>query len=193
MTHAWPFNGPHRQEGTVLVISLVILLAMTLIGITSLQTTVLEEKMTGNLKDQNAAFQSVEAGMREAMDWIESRLASVAGMPLANSSGSTKVWAECAAQQEEGKCNNGTTAVTITWLSGNGLAYGHFTGNSDGDLGDVVSLPRSIVEERYAPPPEFDEAVLKKGVVHYTQTSIGVGATTQARAAAQTTVPVPRL
>ena len=40
----------NKQHGSVLIISLIILVAMTLIGITAMRTSVLEEKMAGNVK-----------------------------------------------------------------------------------------------------------------------------------------------
>ncbi|SHE20922.1 pilus assembly PilX family protein [methanotrophic endosymbiont of Bathymodiolus puteoserpentis (Logatchev)] len=60
-----------QQSGVVLVISLVMLLLLTLIGVTSVQTTSLEEKMAGNMRDQNMAFQSAEAGLRAGEQRIE--------------------------------------------------------------------------------------------------------------------------
>jgi len=57
-------NG--TQRGSALIISLVILLVLTLIGITGMQTTVLEEKMSGNFRDKNIAFQAAESAMRDA-------------------------------------------------------------------------------------------------------------------------------
>lgn len=56
--------NPTYQSGAVLIISLVMLLLLTLIGTTGMQTTSLEEKMVGNMRNQNIAFQSAEAGLR---------------------------------------------------------------------------------------------------------------------------------
>ncbi|TCT22889.1 pilus assembly PilX family protein [Thiobaca trueperi] len=56
----------HRQHGTVLVIGLILLLLMTLIGVTAIQTTSLDERMAGNARDRNLAFQAAEAALREA-------------------------------------------------------------------------------------------------------------------------------
>lgn len=56
----------HRQHGTVLVIGLILLLLMTLIGVTAIQTTSLDERMAGNSRDRNLAFQAAEAALREA-------------------------------------------------------------------------------------------------------------------------------
>jgi type IV pilus assembly protein PilX len=55
-----------HQSGVVLVISLIMLLALTLIGVTSSSVTGLEEKMSANTKDMNLAFQAAEAALRDA-------------------------------------------------------------------------------------------------------------------------------
>jgi len=52
-----------KQSGAVLVISLVMLSLVTIIGITAAQTSSLEEKMVGNLRDQNIAFQAAESAL----------------------------------------------------------------------------------------------------------------------------------
>ena len=54
-----------HQSGVVLVISLIMLLALTLIGVTSSSVTGLEEKMAANSKDINLAFQAAEAALRD--------------------------------------------------------------------------------------------------------------------------------
>jgi type IV pilus assembly protein PilX len=62
----------HGQRGAVLVVSLIMLLVITVIAVSSMQGTVLEEKMAGNTKDRNLAFQTTESGIREAENFIES-------------------------------------------------------------------------------------------------------------------------
>lgn len=59
------------QSGVVLVVSLVMLLMLTLIGVTGTQVTSLEEKMAGNSRDKNLAFQSAEAALRGGEAQIE--------------------------------------------------------------------------------------------------------------------------
>ena len=54
------------QSGDVLIISLIILLLLTLIGITGMQSTSLEEKMAGNKRDKNLAFQAAESALKAA-------------------------------------------------------------------------------------------------------------------------------
>ncbi len=59
-----------QQQGAVLAISLIILLALTLIGLASLQATSLDGKIAGNLRELNIAMQSSESALREAEAFI---------------------------------------------------------------------------------------------------------------------------
>ena len=61
-----------KQEGAVFIVSLVILLVVTMLAISSMQSTALEERMAGNTNDRNLAFQSTESALREAEVFIES-------------------------------------------------------------------------------------------------------------------------
>ena len=54
----------NQKDGAVLIISLIMLLLLTIIGITAIQITLLEEKMAGNLQEQNIAFQAAESALR---------------------------------------------------------------------------------------------------------------------------------
>lgn len=53
------------EQGAVLVISLIFLLILSFIGVSSMQGTSLQEKMSGNLRDRSSAFNAAEAGLRE--------------------------------------------------------------------------------------------------------------------------------
>jgi type IV pilus assembly protein PilX len=61
-----PLTSLQTQTGVVLVISLIILLLLTLIGLSAIQTSALEEKMVGNLRDKSLAFQAAESALRAA-------------------------------------------------------------------------------------------------------------------------------
>lgn len=60
----------NRQKGVVLVVSLVMLILLTLIGVTGSQVTSLEEKMAGNARDQNIAFQVAESALKAAEQFV---------------------------------------------------------------------------------------------------------------------------
>jgi len=64
-------RGVFPQRGSALIIALVFLLIMTLIGTTAMQGTSQQEKMAGNMRDHNLAFQAAEAALREAVNILE--------------------------------------------------------------------------------------------------------------------------
>jgi type IV pilus assembly protein PilX len=53
-----------QQRGAALVVSLLLLLVMTLIGITAMQGTAFEERIAGNMRDRSLAFQASESALR---------------------------------------------------------------------------------------------------------------------------------
>lgn len=71
-------NPPYsavRQRGAALIVSLLILLVMTILGVASMQTTVLEEKMASNARDKQLSFQAAEAALREGENWLQESVA----------------------------------------------------------------------------------------------------------------------
>jgi len=61
----------NTQHGVVLISSLVMLLIMTLLGVTAMNTTTIQEKMAGNYLDRERAFQAAEAALRDAEQLLE--------------------------------------------------------------------------------------------------------------------------
>ena len=64
-----------RQKGAVLIVSLIMLVVMTFIGLAGMEITGLEEKMAGNMRDRNMAFQAAEATLLEAEEFLEAQAA----------------------------------------------------------------------------------------------------------------------
>ena len=54
-----------RQKGITLIVGLILLLVMTMLGLTAVQVTTQQERMAGNLRDRNIAFQAAESALRE--------------------------------------------------------------------------------------------------------------------------------
>ena len=67
-----------KQHGATLMISLMLLLVMTLIGVTAMGTSSLEEKMAGNARDKHLAFNAAEAALRDAERYVTEDIVSVA-------------------------------------------------------------------------------------------------------------------
>ncbi|MCR4302391.1 MAG: PilX N-terminal domain-containing pilus assembly protein, partial [Sulfuricaulis sp.] len=97
------YRMPLRQRGVVLVMSLVFLVLLTILGITTLNMTSLEEKMAGNTKDRNLAFQATESALLAGENTVGSAImvnAVVASVTITNdglhkpSTTSTPIWDE---------------------------------------------------------------------------------------------------
>lgn len=67
------------QAGGALIVGLVMLLVMTVIGVAAVQTTALEEKMAGNARSRDLAFQAAEAALRAGEAWLRTAAQSQAG------------------------------------------------------------------------------------------------------------------
>lgn len=55
-----------RQSGAVLIVSMVILVILTLLGVTAMNTTSMQERIAANTQEQVHAFMAAETGYRQA-------------------------------------------------------------------------------------------------------------------------------
>ncbi len=66
--------NPEKQKGAVLIVALVILLVLTVLGVAIMESSVVEERMAGNVLDRNITFQAAEAALRageaEVGSWV---------------------------------------------------------------------------------------------------------------------------
>ena len=60
-----------HQKGLALFMSLVILLVVTLLGVASVQTTMMEEQMSRNSRDANIAMLAAESAIEDGETYIE--------------------------------------------------------------------------------------------------------------------------
>jgi len=68
-------SRPRQQRGAVLVVGLLLLVILTVLSTAATQSTVLQERMAGNDRDRNLAFQAAEAALRDAEAYIQSEVA----------------------------------------------------------------------------------------------------------------------
>ena len=59
-----------RQQGAALVVSLIILLMLTVVGLSAIRDSGIQERMAGNSRDMNTAFQAAELALREAEAYL---------------------------------------------------------------------------------------------------------------------------
>lgn len=154
---------PACQQGFTLVMSLVFLLLLTIIGVTGMNMSSLQQKMAGNQRDQDMAFQAAESALRDG----EAKLAALAasGKPVADATASNSIW------------SLGNTDVTNqTWWDTNSIEYG----GSGKQITQADADPRYVLEESDFVDDSLNVPTTysgKPGVQYYKVTSRSVGIT----------------
>ena len=67
---ALPVNN---QRGAILIIALIMLLLLTIIGLSSMRGTSLQESMAGNMRDGSLALQAAEAALRQGENVVNKK------------------------------------------------------------------------------------------------------------------------
>jgi len=116
-----------KQQGAALVLSLVFLILLTILGVSAMNMTTLEERMAGNTRDRIVAFQAAEAAMRTC-----ETILNQASLPAFNNT--------------NGYYQPAAVGVTPVWESINWAANGTAQTYA-GTLQGVVAAPRCILEE----------------------------------------------
>lgn len=177
----------HSQHGAALITGLIFLVVLTLLALSATKSTSLEERMAGNARDQDVAFQAAEAGIRDGLIYLANN----------NLSPASAFTAGCAL----GLCLNNTTTpvwTTITtnnqWETSKTLTYSGTPLKLNSST-VLPSQPRYIIELLPAsvPPPGFSMATGKginsgSTVIPYRITARGWGLTTQAQATVQAAI-----
>lgn len=59
-----------RQQGAVLILGLAFVLILSVMVVSAARTTVLQQKMSGNLRDKELAFQAAESALKSAEQYL---------------------------------------------------------------------------------------------------------------------------
>lgn len=164
---------PGSQRGFVLLVGLLLLVVALLLGVTATSSTIMQEKMAGNFRDSNLAFQAAEAGTRWAMTWLQSRRSSTRPYPCSSCTSESRVWSI-------GQYPSEPSHKDSLWADARSRSYGlDPTDDTAVDPAQsfpmVITQPRYIMEEQHfarddlAGPPFI-------GVAYYRVTSLGNGA-----------------
>lgn len=65
-----PTAPKSQQRGAALVVGLIMMLLLTIIGLSAMQGTSMQEKMSGNMRDTSLALNSAEASLRYAEEGL---------------------------------------------------------------------------------------------------------------------------
>ena len=126
-----------RQNGAVLIFCLVFLAILTLMGISGMESTILEERMSGNMQDANTAFQAAESALKAGEAWLGIQVSK----PATSTDGSTVVWVLDAMDPNTGDTTDwwADSARDASWWSANG--------QSTTGLQGVAAQAEYIIEE----------------------------------------------
>ena len=179
-----------KQKGVTLIVSLVILLIMTIIGLQGISSSTLEERMARNYRDSQLSFQAAETALRD-------------GEELVNTT--SFVMGDYSPTCVNGLCFNGQTpgacpaANPKPWLdpgimdtAGNYIVY-------SGTITGVFAQPRYIIEFRCytqadpdAPAPDSATyGLTNEWAEMYRITALGFGASDNSRTMLQSTFKKP--
>ncbi|MEK8016827.1 MAG: pilus assembly PilX N-terminal domain-containing protein [Candidatus Parabeggiatoa sp.] len=72
---------PSHQEGAVLITSLILLVIITMLGVSAIEATKLETRMAANTREYNLAFQIAQSGIDHTFRTYEEQPEMLSGMP----------------------------------------------------------------------------------------------------------------
>jgi len=142
-----------RQHGAVLIIALLFLVILTILGVTAMTATTFEEKISGNTRDLNVAFQAAEAALRDARRDVNGIVippfAAPRNPPISGATGFGDPIGTPATCSATGLCFPAASGPTPALLSVDmtaapSIAYGAYSGIPG--LTGVSAQPRYFIE-----------------------------------------------
>lgn len=118
-------NPARGERGFALIACLIILLVLTVLGSAAMSGSIMQERMAGHIRDRDIAFQSAEAALREAEEFL-----SQATLPVFNGS--------------DGLYQPAAAGATPVWQ---GIDWSTDARTYSGTLPDAADPPRYIIEE----------------------------------------------
>jgi type IV pilus assembly protein PilX len=103
-----------NQRGVALFISLVLLLVLTIIGVSAVQTTSMEERMARNTHDSVLAFEAAEVALRTGETFLRNNVNTTALFPPGGNNGLWKASNYGQAERwEQANIWTGTNSVVV--------------------------------------------------------------------------------
>lgn len=176
-----------KEKGAVLAICLILLLLVTVLGLSTIGTTTMQEQMAANTRDKDLAFQAAELALKVAEQTLEVGTSDTLNFTPACTDGLCSAWAPeaeflrwkdpnaCGQGEDIWSCNK-SRVVEIT------------------DAGNHAQPPRFFIEELADLTTDDNLNIGNIGdfaygeeVTVYRITAIGYGGSTVAQAVLQTT------
>ena len=116
-------RSAHNQLGAALATSLLMLLILTLIGVSGMQGTILQERMASNTRDRSISFQAAESAIRDAEAFLNT-IVTTGGF-----NGTAGLFADTQATPDflaASTWSSGATSVEASAVSGSATAPRYF-------------------------------------------------------------------
>lgn len=185
-------SPPRRERGAILIVALMFLVLLTIIGVSSMSGTALEEKMASNLREQNVAFQAAESALRDAEIDLETAIGGTGNRDPMTIATNFPASPDCTGTFTNGVCRNTNhkaqivTAAGWDWNSASKtVAYGSYTGAIA--LGGVAQQPRYVIEYL----SEKDDATTTPTTRYFRITARGWGANANTTVTLQSVYRMP--
>ena len=94
ISNKFQHTGRHNQAGAALVIALILMVVATLIGLSGIRSSTLQESIAASSFDRTLAMQNAEAGLRAAEQAISDVLAQAISDVLAPPT-RPEIWEDC--------------------------------------------------------------------------------------------------
>lgn len=176
---------PKKQFGAALIVSLVVLIVMTIIGVTAIRTSSLEEKMAANTRDREIAFQATELALRSGEAWIASQIDEI----TPSDTGAGNIWIPDSMDPNDANATNWWEEVNVAWWNANGIQVdADIVFGTDGD--DItITKPRYVIEYQQFVTDDLSVGTgsTLSGRHFYRITARGTGGSEQSRILLQST------
>lgn len=113
--YAHSSSPPGQQRGMALIVCLIMLLLLTMVGVSSMQNATLQEKMAGSVRFRNESFQAAEAVLRVGENAVAASTFTLAAC--------TSV-AACAPPPDYNTRTTAGTGNNVTWVAVGTSLYG---------------------------------------------------------------------
>jgi type IV pilus assembly protein PilX len=153
------YSLPARQQGVALIVALIFLAVLAILGVTIARNSSMEERMAGNTRDRDLAFQAAESALRDAQaDLFPGFL---------------------------GNAFDGSTLGLIQYVANandpaywNAYDWNGASQEATAGIANVTAKPRYVIEKKpNTLIPAVPPSVTPTTVQHFRVTARGVGAT----------------
>lgn len=76
-----PSIGRRQQRGAALLVAMLLLALMLVLGVSSMESGIVQEKQSANMRDRTVAFENSEAAMRLGMDYLKNQILNGTSAP----------------------------------------------------------------------------------------------------------------